>query len=94
LPVQGVEGIDARGNVSLNPWPWQLLMQLALVIPIPTLLLAVCLTGAYEREICILMLDWLREFESKKFRLSTSAIRRLVERQIPVKPGHRDTLGR
>lgn len=75
-----------------DPWPWLLLMELAFVIAVPTLLLAVCLTGAYEREICILMLDWLQAFESKRLTLSGSAFRRLVERQTIVKPRPSDNL--
>jgi hypothetical protein len=67
-------------------------MQLAFVITIPTLFIAVCLTATYEREICILLLDWLQEFESKRVKLSASAIRRLVERQIAVKPCDSDIL--
>jgi hypothetical protein len=66
-------------------------MQLAFVITIPTLFLAVCLTAAYEREICVLMLDWLREFESKRAKLPASAIRRLLERPSAVKPRRSDT---
>jgi hypothetical protein len=76
------------------PWAWQPQMQLAFVITVPTLLLAVCLTGAYEREICILMLDWLQAFESKRFKLPGPAFRRLVERQIVVKSRPSDTLSR
>jgi hypothetical protein len=53
-------------------------MQLALVITIPTLLLAVCFSVAYERDICILM-DWLQAFESKRVKLSQSAIGRLMD---------------
>jgi hypothetical protein len=41
-------------------------MQLAFLITIPTLFVAVCLTATYECEIRILLLDWLREFELKR----------------------------
>jgi hypothetical protein len=75
----------------VDPWPWQPLMQLAFLITIPTLFLAVCLTEAYEREICILMLDWLQEFESKRARPSTSTIRSLLKRPRAVKPRCSDT---
>ena len=62
-----------------DPWPWQSWMQLALVITIPTLLIAVCFSVAYERDICILMLDWLQTFESKRVKLSQRTIGRLME---------------
>jgi|HubBroStandDraft_6_1064221.scaffolds.fasta_scaffold62238_5 hypothetical protein len=75
----------------VDPWPWQPLMQLAFVITIPTLLLAVCLTAAFEREICILMLNWLQEFESKRARLPASKIRRLLERPRAIKPRRGDS---
>jgi hypothetical protein len=61
-----------------DPWPWQFWMQLALVITIPTLLIAVCLSVAYERDICILMLDWLQACESKRVKLSQPTIGRLI----------------
>jgi hypothetical protein len=61
-----------------DPWPWQLLMQLALVITIPTLFIAVFLGVVYERDICITMLDWLREVESKRFKVSPPAFGRMM----------------
>jgi hypothetical protein len=61
-----------------DPWPWQFWMQLALVITIPTLLIALCFSVAYERDICILMLDWLQTFESKRVKLSQRTIGRLI----------------
>jgi hypothetical protein len=41
-------------------------------------LIAVCFSVAYERDICILMLDWLRACESKRVKLSQPTIGRLI----------------
>jgi hypothetical protein len=62
-----VEQDPGRGSYS---------MPLALVIAIPALLIALCVSLAYERDICASMLDWLQERESKRVRLSRSAIGR------------------
>jgi len=62
-------------------------MQLALLITIPVLLIALGLTVIFERDICILVLDWLRESEWKKLKLSPTALARLVNgRPKPVRP--------
>jgi hypothetical protein len=54
-------------------------MALALIITIPTLLVVVCITAAYERDICIVMLDWLQQFGSRRDKPSYSAIGRWVD---------------
>jgi hypothetical protein len=53
-------------------------MQLALFITVPTLLIALGLTLIFERDICIVVLDWLRESEWKKLKLSPTALARLL----------------
>ena len=68
---------------SVDPWPRQLLMHLAFVITIP--IIVVGLSMVYERDICIVMLDWLQEFESKRVKPSPAAIGRLADgHQKPV----------
>jgi len=62
-------------------------MQLALLITVPALLIALGLTVIFERDICIVVLDWLRKSEWKKLKLSRKALARLVNgRPKPV--GH------
>jgi len=53
-------------------------MQLALFITVPALLIVLGLTVIFERDICIVVLDWLRESEWKKLRLSPTALARLL----------------
>lgn len=61
-------------------------MQLALFITVPALLIALGLTVIFERDICIVVLDWLRESEWKKVRLSRTPLARLVNgRPKPVR---------
>jgi len=63
-------------------------MQLALLITIPALLVALGLTVIFERDICIVVLDWLRESEWKKLKISRTALARLVNgRPKSVGPG-------
>jgi hypothetical protein len=54
-------------------------MQLAFVITIPALIIAVCVSVAYQRDICILILDWLQECKWRRTKLSNAAIVRLME---------------
>ena len=61
-------------------------MQLALFITVPALLIALGLTVIFERDICIVVLDWLRESEWKKLKLSPTALARLLSgRPKPVR---------
>lgn len=61
-------------------------MQLALFITVPALLIALGLTVIFERDICIIVLDWLRESEWKKLKLSPATLARLVKgRPKPVR---------
>ena len=63
-------------------------MQLALMITVPAFLIALGLTVIFERDICIVVLDWLRESEWKKLKLSRTALGRLVNsRPTPVGSG-------
>jgi hypothetical protein len=63
-------------------------MQLALIITVPAFLIALGLTVIFERDICIVVLDWLRESEWKKLKLSRTALARLVNgRPKPVGSG-------
>jgi len=62
-------------------------MQLALLITVPALLIALGLTVIFERDICIVVLDWLRESEWKNLRLSSTALARLLnDRPKRVRP--------
>ena len=61
-------------------------MQLALFITVPILLIALGLTLIFERDICIVVLDWLRESEWKKLKLSPTTLARLLSgRPKPVR---------
>jgi hypothetical protein len=55
------------------------LMQLAFIIAIPSLFIALALSVIYEREICVRLLDWLQERRWNRIKPSHAAIARLVE---------------